>query len=813
MKNKKSAKMSVNRGVNGFVMAVVAMLFLVTTTSVRAVERQVLHGHVPAAVAHLQPLGRYATNRMHLTIGLPLRNQEALDELLRQIYDPASPNYRHYLTPEQFTEKFGPTEDDYEAVVAFAQANGLMVTGRHPNRTLLDVSGLVPDIEKAFHVTLRVYQHPTEARTFYAPDTEPSLDLTAPILHISGLDNYVVPRPHLGPNRLNNVSSVTPNIASGTTGSGPYGSYIGNDFRAAYAPGVALDGSGQIVGLVEGVDYDTNEIAYYANLAKLPRVPSISDAGGLPATCTSATIESCMDIELVISMAPGLSEVILYNDSESGLNNIVTDDLANQISSSWDIAVTRSVDQIFQQMAAQGQSFFMASGDGDAGGLSWGGDDPYITEVGGTTLTTAGPGGAWVSEKVWNWGTTLGGYTGSGGGVSGYYSIPSYQTNIDMTANGGSTTMRNVPDVALTADNVYARAGCDYVGGGTSAAAPLWAGFMALVNQKAATSGFHSVGFINPAIYAIGQGPNYTSCFHDIVTGDNTSPGSPTEYYAVPGYDLCTGWGTPNGQSLIDALAGQFHGTPPVILTQPQSANIAVGDSRSVIFSVTAMGTPTLRYQWLFNGAKINGQTNTTLTLSNIQTNNAGDYSVAITNVWGSTTSAPAILQVLPPPYVVLSGSLTNFTFQGDETYYINGPVNLYGTIIFEGGAVIKYARSANLFLYTSNVQTPTAACRPVFFTAADDNSVGKAIIGSVGYPSGYYAGGAFISCGLTYTMSNIRVSYANTAFVIQHGGVTISDAQIGDCQNGLVLVNSGANLRNALFWSNQTNLYLATPG
>ena len=162
----------------------------------RARERQTLHGHVPAAVGHLRALERLAsTNRLNLVIGLPLRNREALASLLGQLYDPASPAYHQYLTPGQFAERFGPTPQDYEAVIAFAKANGLRVTGTHPNRTLVDVSGAAGDIEKTFQVKLRVYQHPTEGRTFYAPDAEPSLDLAVPVLSVSGLDNFAVPRP------------------------------------------------------------------------------------------------------------------------------------------------------------------------------------------------------------------------------------------------------------------------------------------------------------------------------------------------------------------------------------------------------------------------------------------------------------------------------------------------------------------------------------------------------------------------------------------------------------------------------------------
>ena len=120
-----------------------------------------------------------------------------MTNLLRQIYDPASPNYQHYLTPEEFTAQFGPTEQDYQKVISFAQASGLTVTGTHGNRMLVDVSGNAADIEKAFHVTLRTFQHPAEARTFFAPDVEPTVAADLPVLHISGLNDYQLPRPGL----------------------------------------------------------------------------------------------------------------------------------------------------------------------------------------------------------------------------------------------------------------------------------------------------------------------------------------------------------------------------------------------------------------------------------------------------------------------------------------------------------------------------------------------------------------------------------------------------------------------------------------
>jgi uncharacterized repeat protein (TIGR03803 family) len=555
--------------------AISGAVLLLFTTPGSGVERQVLRGHVPAAVAQLglRPLSRLpATNRLNLAIGLPGRNPAALARLLEQLYDPASTNFHQFLTTEQFTKSFGPTEQDYQAVIAFAKAHGLSVTATHPNRMILDVSGSVVAIEAALHLTLWVYQHPTENRTFYAPDVEPSLDLAVPILSISGLDNYSLPRPRLKATPLPEGQPARPQA-----GSGLGGTYMGKDFRAAYIPGSTLAGAGQAVGLLEFDGYNASDISYYETKAGLPSV-TLSNVllDGVSGRPSGGELEVSLDIEMAISMAPGLFEVIVYEgtDWHDILNRMASDNLAKQLSCSWYNSSGKPdavADQIWQEMAAQGQAFFNASGDNDAytGPIDFPDDTPYITQVGGTTLTTTGPGGAWVSEQVWN----VGNGTGSGGGISTSYAIPSYQTNIDMSANQGSTTLRNTPDVALTAGNIYARAdGQDYILGGTSASAPLWAGFTALINEAARANGSPVVGFLNPAVYALGKSPAFTANFHDITSGDNESPASPTKFIAVPGYDLCTGWGTPLGTNLIYTI-----GVPEPLRITPGSDLLLTG--------------------------------------------------------------------------------------------------------------------------------------------------------------------------------------------------------------------------------------------
>jgi hypothetical protein len=494
---------------------------------------------------------------LNLAIGLPLRNQQELDTLLQQLYDPASPNYRRYLTPEEFTQRFGPAEKDYQAVMDFAKSNGLTVTGTHPNRVVLDVAGTVADIQKVFHLTLRVYRHPTEAREFYAPDVEPSVDLGVPILHVSGLDNYSLPHPNSKLRPAGATANATPN-----SGTGPGGTYRGSDFRTAYVPGTSLTGTGQTVGLLQFDGFHASDIATYASQAGLPSIPvTVVPIDGGVSTPGTGNGEVCLDIEMVMSMAPGVTNIYVYEAPNPSpwvdlLNAMATHTpLSRQLSCSWGGGPPdATAEGIFKVMAVQGQSFFNATGDSDAftGSIDFPSDSTNITEVGGTTLTT-GSGASYQSETVWNWGSG----TGSSGGISTYYPIPAYQQGISMVANQGSTTTRNVPDVALTADNVYVVYNNGGTGtfGGTSCAAPLWAGFTALINQQAAASGQAPVGFLNPAIYAIGKRASYTTAFHDTTTGNNFSSTSPTRFAAVAGYDLCTGWGTPNGTNLINALS------------------------------------------------------------------------------------------------------------------------------------------------------------------------------------------------------------------------------------------------------------------
>jgi len=529
-------------------------LFFAAATA-QAEQRPTMTSHVPEAVSSgLAPLVGHlpSAQRLSLAISLPLRNEAELDDLLQRIYDLQSPSYHQYLSVQEFASRFGPAEADYAAVLRFAQANGLAVIDTAANRMVVDVEGPAANIEPAFHVTLGVYQHPTENRTFYAPDREPALDLDVPLLHISGLDNFTLP--HAKSIRSSQEKGET----GKTTGSGPGGNFIGSDMRAAYYGSGSLTGTGQSVGLFEYAGYELSDVKNYFTKVKQPlNVPihGVSLNGVSlncpPKTCDDA--EQVLDIEMAISMAPGLSQVVVYvgNSDVSIFNQMAVDNTSKQLSCSWGWSDDEgSLDPIFKEMAVQGQSVFVATGDqgsGTAANVVWPADDPYVTAVGGTDLTTNGPGGSWKSETGWS---------GSAGMPSkNKIPIPHYQKlkGVINSLNHGSKTLRNIPDVAAESNtNQYScyDGGCFGGNGGTSYAAPQWAGLTAMANQQAVAGGGSTLGFLNPRLYRIGTGSSYDSDFHDITSGSNG------QYSAVTGFDLVTGWGSPNGPNLINSLVG-----------------------------------------------------------------------------------------------------------------------------------------------------------------------------------------------------------------------------------------------------------------
>jgi hypothetical protein len=563
-----------------------------------------------------------------LAIGLPAKSPAALRQAAHDVADPANASFRKYLTPDQFAAAHGAPQPDYQAVIDWAQTHGLTVAATYPNRLLVDVTGTADQVEQALFVGLNLRQRP-DGSAFYAIDRDPSLDLGVQLLRISGLDNRVV---------------ATPGQGAGGAGP-PVGAFNSKDLRAAYAACTALTAAGQTVGLFELDGFTAADIPAYecqiggtACTAGVPNgaVPNVAttllDKATGAATTIPGSFEAALDIEMAIGVAPGLAGVQVFeapNTGNAAFNNDILTSMATtlpligQLSSSWFFSTDANTQQALYELALQGQSFLQAAG--DQGAVSWGTDPgdirdlDAVTVVGGTALTLTGAPPVYGSETTWS----AAGEGASGGGIAANVSIPAYQSGIDMTKNGGSTTNRNLPDVAAVASNLgnvstnpITRTQATGSAIGTSAAAPIWAGLIAIANQQSLTipTGAGRVGNANAFLYSIGKDTAaYPASFNDIATG-NTSGSCPGQtgtssgvcqvavinpvtglpvvnpvtglpvtqntwttaagnFSAVKGYDLATGWGSPKCALLNELATGATTAVPssPVNITYHQT--------------------------------------------------------------------------------------------------------------------------------------------------------------------------------------------------------------------------------------------------
>jgi kumamolisin len=427
--------------------------------------------------------------------------------------------------------------------------------------------------------------------------------------------------------------------------------------RAAYYAGSSLTGTGQSVGLLEYGGTDLADLqTYYSNIGQTNNVPiTLLSTDGTPASCTYPDCddtEQTLDMTQALGMAPGMASLVMYvGSTDVAIFNAMATavPLNAQLSSSWTWYPPdpSTDDPYFKEFAAQGQNLFQAAGDGGAWNSSsfiYPADDGNITSVGGTDLETNGPGGAWSSEAAW---------IDGGGGISpDKYAIPSWQTTTASGCSQCSVTYRNGPDVSANANFTFYvcadQSGCTAnLYGGTSFAAPMWAGYLALANQQSLENGGKPLGFINPALYSIGLSSSYDSDFHDVTTGSNG-------YSATTGYDLATGLGSPNQSGLINALIGLvnvpgFGLTSSVAkLTEVQGSTGTVtitstatnGFDSAISLSVT--GQPA-GVTVTFSPASITGSGNSTMTVAVGASAAVGTYHLTVTGTSGSITESVSI--------------------------------------------------------------------------------------------------------------------------------------------------------------------------
>ncbi|MGA2351807.1 MAG: protease pro-enzyme activation domain-containing protein [Terracidiphilus sp.] len=678
------------------VVTIVATNLHAQSLMTRHVREVVLNGQA-------QAIGRLPeAQTLQVDIVLPLRDPAGLDAFVADVYNPFSPNFRHFLAPEETSSRFGPTQENWDALVNFAKANGFRIENGSLKKRDLVLTGTVSAIESAFHVTMRTYQHPTENRIFFSPDREPSVNLPFQLEHISGLDNYSLPH-RMMEKRSDYAAthgiSEEAVVSHATTGSGPSASFLGSDMRAAYYGGTALTGTGQTVGLFEFLGTDLADLTtYYKNVGQTepftPKLVSV-DTTSTSCTCSSKNATTCengttttscddgeqtLDMTQAMGMAPGLTGLTMYiGGTDSTIISAMTSNedgpLPNTIGCSWGWtpADPSTLDTYFKTMAAQGQNFFAASGDSSTWSSSneaWPADDAYVVSVGGTDLITSSAAGPWKSETAW---------ADSGGGISpDSIAIPSWQsaTGVITSTNKGSKTLRNGPDVSANADFTFYTCAdqttCQAnVYGGTSFAAPMWAGYVALLNQQYAANNpsatVKSVGFIDPLIYPIGLGSSYNTDFHDITSGTSGS------YSAVTGFDLVTGWGTPNGVNLINALAGSSTGTASFSLSAT-GASVTDGSTGTSTITETvtngfdsavtlsASGLPT-GVTAVFSPTSITGAGSSTLTFTASSSATAGTYTITVTGNPASGTAEATTLTL-----TVSATATPNFTITDSPT-------------------------------------------------------------------------------------------------------------------------------------------------
>jgi len=614
--------------------------------------------------------------RLEFTVVLAPRDRPGLERFALAVSDPASAAYGLYITPEIFAARFGPTPQSVTSVTSYLTGHGLAVRSIEANQSDIHVSGTVAAIESAFATTLSAWHDGRQGRDFIANDSEPRVpaSLAGVVASVIGLDNHHPARHH---------AVLAPRAGALATGSGHGGAFTPSDLRSAYDIAPALgSGVGQTIGLYELDGFRPANVVFYEDTYGLPHasIAAVSVDGfptGAPPGPNEIEVE--LDIEVVNAIAPGAAVKVFegYNGPVPGRPTTVLDgtfDVYSAMvnsnstrvnSTSWGdcepivpLAYRDALHNLLMQAAAQGQSWFAASGDNGAFDCSppsatdprtvdYPASDPFMTAVGGTALATAPTTHAYASEAGWGNSPTRGG----GGGLSGYFARPGWQTGPGVTEVGLSNGKRQVPDVSSDADpntgyDVYTTYGGTtgwVTVGGTSAAAPSWAGFAALYDNWAAVQNAPVLGFANPSLYRLASLPQAYPPFHDVVSavGNGTYP-------ATPGWDFATGLGSYDAYAIARDLAPLS--TVPYPPPGPASANGGAGFATLSWRAAAAGLNPLVGYTITTSPSgqmATVGPTAATATLFGLD---VGTYSFTITAVYGggsasTTTGSTAVGQ------------------------------------------------------------------------------------------------------------------------------------------------------------------------
>jgi subtilase family serine protease len=544
---------------------------------------------------------------INVVLSLPLSDPQGAAEFVRHASVPNDPLYHRYLTPQEFADRFGANAADYAVLKDWAASNGLQLAHESVARTTLTVRGTVAQLQSLFKAQLNNYRSP-DGQEFYSASITPIVP-DAISSKVSGVIGLTASKQYASHAKIHKTFGEVPDSEytdatkgpATAGGTGPGGAFSAADLRTAYSIPAYGSVSEQTVAVFEQGGFTPSDVETYLTKNRLPhRKVTVENVNGYDGSVNNPAIEleAVLDIDMVIGINPNVTEVLVYEDGNDtfpvalldAITQVGDDNKAQTLSISYgQDEYLQGTDAIaaesaaFTQLAVEGITVTVSAGDqGAYGDFSYHngsflnvpdpGSQPDVTCVGGTTLFT-GPNERYGSEDTWN---LLGvGFGATGGGVSLYWPLPSYQQPAYVTFNGGSSTYRNVPDVAAvgnpeTGVAVYSKINGGWLQvGGTSVGAPLWGSFLSIVNAAFDYIGQGRIGFINPTLYSLGFGYP-TTFFRDVIDGTNGNQG----FYGLPGfnagagYDTCTGigslWGTGLAFQILTSLTQP--GTPPSAL-------------------------------------------------------------------------------------------------------------------------------------------------------------------------------------------------------------------------------------------------------
>jgi kumamolisin len=531
-------------------------------------ERKKIPGSAKKALPNAKAVGEVNKDQViTLTVVLRRKNSAFLNRALTADQP---------LTREQFAAELGADPSDIEAVERFAQQHNLTVTEIHASSRTIKLSGTIKNLSELFKPKLKEYKAGQMRYRGRVGDLWVPEELAGIVEAVLGFDDRPVARTQFRRRTDRAAGREDQRIKFGPRNALD-GSLSPLEIAKLYDFPTDLDGSGQCVGIIElGGGFSASDLkTYFAELGvPNPSVVAVGVDGGRNAPGQDADAEVMLDIEVVGAVAPKAKIAVYFapNTDQGFVDAVLAAVHDNRrkpsvISISWgapeDLSWTQQALNAFnsalQDAAALGVTVCCAAGDDGSSDIrdpkqrdgkphvDFPAASPFALACGGTKLI--GTGGTIQSETVWNEGLQHG---ATGGGVSTTFGLPDYQANISVPKSPKGTAGRGVPDVAGNADPLTGYRvrvnGKNTVIGGTSAVSPLWAGLIALINQRRSASGKAAVGFLHPVLYA------NAGAFRDITDGNNDIDGTLKKYASGQGWDACTGLGSPDAAKLLKLL-------------------------------------------------------------------------------------------------------------------------------------------------------------------------------------------------------------------------------------------------------------------